>query len=49
MVSGRTLLPMPGAPKMIMTRAMQEQPNGATRLEQRDIVLARERDELLAR
>jgi Protein of unknown function (DUF2652)/Polyketide cyclase / dehydrase and lipid transport len=29
------LLPMPGAPKIVMTRALQEQPNGATHLEMR--------------
>jgi Protein of unknown function (DUF2652)/Polyketide cyclase / dehydrase and lipid transport len=30
-----TLLPMPGAPKVVMTRAVQERPNGTTRLEMR--------------
>jgi hypothetical protein len=30
-----TLLPIPGAPKVVMTRAVQEQPNGMTRLEMR--------------
>ena len=29
------LLPIPGAPKLVMTRAVQEQANGATRLEMR--------------
>jgi hypothetical protein len=29
------LLPMPGAPKVVMTRALQDLPNGATRLEMR--------------
>ena len=28
-------LPMPGAPKVVMTRALQDLPNGATRLEMR--------------
>ena len=30
-----TLLPMPGAPKVVMTRAVQERPNGTTHLEMR--------------
>jgi hypothetical protein len=30
-----TLLPMPGAPKVVMTRAVQDRPNGTTRLEMR--------------
>ena len=30
-----TLLPMPGAPKIVMTRAMRDRPNGTTRLEMR--------------
>ena len=29
------LLPMPGAPKVVMTRALQDMPNGATHLEMR--------------
>jgi len=30
-----TLLPIPGAPKVVMTRAVQDQPNGTTHLEMR--------------
>jgi hypothetical protein len=30
-----TLLPIPGAPKVVMTRALQDRPNGATHLEMR--------------
>ena len=30
-----TLLPIPGAPKMVMTRAVQDRPNGTTHLEMR--------------
>ena len=30
-----TLLPIPGAPKIVMTRAVEDRPNGATHLEMR--------------
>jgi hypothetical protein len=30
-----TLLPIPAAPKVVMTRAVQERPNGTTHLEMR--------------